>query len=98
MDLADLDGVVSKIVMNDERQILEAREEAENFQVIVQELLLAFNPATTQLFFKEFLHLLIFFHNDRLLRVVERVLSSLLGRRLRSSNILSNELIKLTMK
>jgi len=59
MHLADLDGVVSQEVVDNERQVVALAEEAKNLAVLVQELLLAGNFATTKSLFHVLLHLIV---------------------------------------
>lgn len=54
MNFTNLDSVVSEVVLDDEGQILRSAEEAEDFAVIVKELLLAGDLTTT----KSLLHVL----------------------------------------
>ena len=56
VNFADFDGVVSKVVVHDEGQILAARVEAQDLAVIVQELLLGRDLSASKTLFEEFLH------------------------------------------
>jgi len=57
--LADLNGVVSQEVVDDERQVVVLAEEAKNLAVLVQELLLAGNFATAKSLLHILLHLIV---------------------------------------
>jgi hypothetical protein len=57
--LADLNGVVGQEVVNDERKVLADAEEAEHFAVVVEELLLRGDAATSERLFHEFLKVIV---------------------------------------
>ena len=46
--LSDLNGVIGQEVVDDERQLVEARVETQHSAVVIQELLLALHSATTE--------------------------------------------------
>jgi hypothetical protein len=46
--LSDLNGIISKEVVDDEGKVVEAGEESQNTTIIIQELLLALHTATTE--------------------------------------------------
>jgi hypothetical protein len=48
VNLSDLNGVVSQEVVDDEGKIIEATVEAEDTSIVIKELLLSFNTATTE--------------------------------------------------
>jgi hypothetical protein len=59
VDFTDFNRIVSKIVMNDKWKFFRITEESQNFAVVVKELLLAWDFATTKSFFHVFLHFII---------------------------------------
>jgi hypothetical protein len=54
MHLTDLNGVVGQEVVNNEGEVLTDAEETEHFAVVVEELLLRRDAATTERLFHEF--------------------------------------------
>jgi hypothetical protein len=48
VNLSDLNGVVSQEVVDDEGKIIEATVEAEDTSIVIKELLLSLNTATTE--------------------------------------------------
>ena len=48
MHLSDLNGVIGQEVVDDERQLVEARVETQHSSVVIQELLLALHSATAE--------------------------------------------------
>ena len=78
--LTDLDGVIGKVVVDDVGQAIAAvAEEAEDLAVLVEELLLGGNLATTERLFLVLTHLGVLLQGLRLLRLLEVVLRSGLG-------------------
>ena len=57
VDLADLNSVVGKIVVDNVWEVLAAGEEAEDTSIVVEELLLGGNFAATEGLLEELLHL-----------------------------------------
>ena len=48
VDFSNLDGVISQEVVDDERKLVEVSEEAQHTAIVVEELLLRLNAATTK--------------------------------------------------
>lgn len=59
MDLADLDSVISQVVLHDKRKIFRLAEEAEHFTIVIKELLLASNFTTAKGLFHVLFHLVV---------------------------------------
>ena len=57
VDLTDLNGIVSQVVMDNKRKTIIFGEETQNLSVFIQKLLLRGNLAATKALFKELLHL-----------------------------------------
>ena len=57
VNLTDLNGVISQVVVDDVWEAVVSGEETEYFAVVVQELLLGFNLTTTEGFLEELNHL-----------------------------------------
>jgi hypothetical protein len=51
VNLTNLNGIISEEVVNDEWEIIKSRIEPQNATIVVKELLLALNTATTEGFF-----------------------------------------------
>jgi len=90
VDLTDLDGVVSQVVVDNEWQVLTAAEEAENFAVIVEELLPAWNFTTagSQGLLHVLLHVVVTWAGNLNKGLVKRVHWDLLALWLRASQVL----------
>ena len=73
MNLSYFNSVISKEVLNDERSDFTLAEELKNLPVMVQELLLGLNFATTELFLKVLEHFRVFFRSNGFLRHSEVV-------------------------
>jgi hypothetical protein len=59
VDFTDFNGIISKIVVNDKWKFFGVAEESQNFAVVIKELLLAWDFATTKSFLHVFLHFII---------------------------------------
>jgi len=59
VDFTDFDRVIGEIVVDDKWKFFGVTEESQNFAIVVEELLLAWNFATTKSFLHVFLHLVI---------------------------------------
>lgn len=87
---SNLNGVVSKIVVDDEWQVFASGEETEHLTVVIQELLLSGNLATTEGLLEEFHHFSITVGGNFLLRLHEGITGRGLGRGLRGAEVLYN--------
>lgn len=93
MDFSDFYGIISEVVVDDEREIVTLCEESEHFPVVIQELLLGYDSASSKGLLQEFLHLRIFLSRHLDLRLVEIVCWCVYGRRLGLSMALSTVIL-----
>lgn len=84
----NFDGVVSQVVVDNERQVFAAGIETENLAIMIEELFLGCNLATSKRLLEEFLHLTVTLGDDRFLRLLESVARSILGRCLLLTDVL----------
>lgn len=87
--LSDFDCVIGQVVVNDVRELLAVGEETQHLAVMVEELLLRGNLATTEALFEVLNQLLVSLWWDRDARLGERIGRCLLGVWLGSSGQLS---------
>jgi hypothetical protein len=59
MDFTDFNSIISKIVVNDKWKFFRVTEESQYFTIVVEELFLAWDFATTKSFLHVFLHFII---------------------------------------
>jgi len=74
MAITDFEGVIGQVVVDDVGKIITGRKEAEDLAVIIQELLLGLNLATTEALLHEVSHLRVLVQNLGLLGDLEVVL------------------------
>lgn len=79
MNFSDLNGIVSKEVVPDELEVLAGHKESQNLSVIIQELFLGWNSASSEFLLEEFKELLVFFWWNWFLRLNKGVLWAVLG-------------------
>ena len=88
MNFSNLDSVVSQEIVPDELEVLRFSEESEDFPVVVQELLLRWDSATSKLLLQELKEFLVLLWGDRYLRGYECVIRASLGVALRLVEVL----------
>jgi hypothetical protein len=88
MDLTNFNGVVSEVVLENKGEILRLTEESEDFAVVIEELLLAGNLATTKSLLHVLLHLVVTWAGNLDLRLGESIAGHLLAFRLALSAVL----------
>ena len=88
MNFSNLDGVVSQEIVPDELEVLGSSEESEDFPVVVQELLLRWDSATTKLLLQELKEFLVLLWGDWYLRGFKCVIRACLGVALRLVEVL----------
>ena len=88
MNFSNLDGVVCQEIVPDELEILGFSEESEDFPVVVQELLLRWDSATTKLLLQELKEFLVLLWGDWYLRGLKCIIRACLGVALRLVEVL----------
>lgn len=88
MNFSNLDGVVSQEIVPDELEVLRFSEESEDFPVVVQELLLRWDSATSKLLLQELKEFLVLLWGDWYLRGFKCVVGASLGVALRLVEVL----------
>lgn len=59
VDLTDLNGIISQVILNDKGQVFRLTEESEHLAVMIEELLLAGNFTTSESLFHVLLHFIV---------------------------------------
>lgn len=86
--LADLNSVISQVVVNNKLEAFRLTVESKHLSVIVKELLLRGNLTASKFLFEVLFHLVVFLGRNWDLRFLERINGSLSGLRLLLTNIL----------
>jgi hypothetical protein len=88
VDLTNFNGVVGEVVLEDKGEILRLTEESEDFAVVIEELLLAGNLATTEGLLHVLLHLVITWAGNLDLRLSKSIGGHFLAFRLALAAVL----------